>query len=77
MQRRSGSISESLLQPTEPAPPSGAVAPPVGHTQAAARSEKKTKKKKKKEATEDEDLVARQARLQAEATMALAQVGSP
>ncbi|KAK2177646.1 hypothetical protein NP493_587g00021 [Ridgeia piscesae] len=66
--------SQSLLQPTEPAPPSGAVAPPVGHTQAAARSEKKTKKKKKKEATEDEDLVARQARLQAEATMALAQV---
>ena len=50
------------------------MAPPVGHTQAAARSEKKTKKKKK-EAIEDEDLVTRQARLQAEATMALAQVG--
>ena len=56
-----------LWQSKAPSPPTGAVAPTV----ASAGTTQSTKKKK---AVEDEDLIARQERLQAEATMALAQV---
>ena len=64
-------IVEFLLQSKESSPPGDAAVPrePQSHSDEAAEKVKREKE------IEDEDLVARQARLQAEATMALAQVG--
>ena len=57
-----------LLQSKESSPPGDTAVPHESHNDNAAQKLKKEKE------IEDEDLVARQARLQAEATMALAQV---